>query len=72
MGGGGMGGDGSGCIGVGGAGGMQLPQNQFLYVSNRDSNGIGIYRIGADGGLSNAGEVAASSPGSLALSPDKT
>lgn len=53
-----------------GAGGS-VPQNQYLYVANRDSSEVLIYGIGDDGALSDLGSVAVDDAGPLAVDPSR-
>lgn len=53
-----------------GAGGS-VPQNQFLYVANRDSSEVLVYAIEDDGSLTDAGSVAVPDAGPLAVDPSR-
>lgn len=62
-----------GSGGQGGAGGtLPVPQNQFLYVANRDSDSLSIFAIDDEGGLTAAGETAVDSPAPLAVDPTRS
>ncbi|MEQ9323296.1 MAG: beta-propeller fold lactonase family protein, partial [Polyangiaceae bacterium] len=64
-----------GTGGAGGTGGMgaggSVPQNQYLYVANRDSSDVLIYGIEDDGSLTDLGSIAVPDAGPLAVDPSR-